>query len=780
MESARRGSGSLPSLTVLLLALLIAGTAFAQQDRGWRAHTSMRQVRALVAGGSAVWGGTSGGLFRYDRESRELTRYTTVEGLSQIDVRALAYDSERAHVWIGYADGRLDRLDPATETVVSVGAVERATRYPDRAIHALSVRENRLLVGTAFGLVVVDLEGPQVRDSYVRFGDQTEARSVRDVAIGSVEGEGTGSDRYWLATEDGVVHAAIDHPNLRDPDAWTLESVAGAEGPLLSTVLHENALYVGATNGGFVREGGTYTRVWQTERPVRDLLSGPTGLVGVFQFALRRSDREDRLTLAGRSDLRAIATTPGGTYWVADGERGLASFTELPATGPVDTTDEVVPAGPYHGLFGDLDVDGEGRLWAGGSPGPGTGFYRLSPDGWTSFTRQFVPDLGDRDGFDVVEPAPDGGVWAGSQGDGLVRLGRDGSIQIFDASNSALEPAPGTPDFVRVSGIAAASDGSTWVTNLFADPSLVVRDREGNWHGLPHLQSGPDVSGARFEHVFVDRGGRKWIGLREEQDAEVGRGLMVFDDGGTPAEQSDDRYRVVEEGGFNAGLPDNTVTSFAQDGAGRVWIGTESGLAYFPAPSAVIPGGTGTGAQWPVREGSLFLNELAVSDIAVDPAGRKWLATTDGAWLIDAAATEVRMHLTRENSPLFSDNVVAVTVDPTTGHVYFATDAGLLSMRGSALRPAERAGSLEVYPNPVERASLGADGLITVDGLVADARVRIVTPSGRLVHRVRASSGRVQWDGTDRSGRPVPPGVYLVVAAGGDEGGAFGKIAVVE
>ena len=104
----------------------------------------------------------------------------------------------------------------------------------------------------------------------------------------------------------------------------------------------------------------------------------------------------------------------------------------------------------------------------------------------------------------------------------------------------------------------------------------------------------------------------------------------------------------------------------------------------------------------------------------------------------------------------------------------------MLSVRGSASRPAETAGALKVYPNPVETEALGTAGLVTIEGLVAASQVRIVTPSGRLVASFQAESGRIQWDGTDQTGRAVPPGMYLIVATGDSGGSSFGKLAVTE
>jgi hypothetical protein len=64
---------------------------------------------------------------------------------------------------------------------------------------------------------------------------------------------------------------------------------------------------------------------------------------------------------------------------------------------------------------------------------------------------------------------------------------------------------------------------------------------------------------------------------------------------------------------------------------------------------------------------------------------------------------------------------------------------------------------------------------------VAETRIRILTADGQVVASFEARGGAATWDGRDqRTGQPVPSGVYIVAAAGaGGEGTAYGKIAVI-
>jgi len=165
----------------------------------------------------------------------------------------------------------------------------------------------------------------------------------------------------------------------------------------------------------------------------------------------------------------------------------------------------------------------------------------------------------------------------------------------------------------------------------------------------------------------------------------------------------------------------------------------------------------------------------------VDPAGRIWFATNDGAWLIEAGegGYDLVEHFTSDNSPLFSDEVLSVDVDASTGNVFFSTDRGLLSYASDAIAPVQEAGELMVFPNPIRIADL-SNPSVYVEGLVPATDIRVVTPAGHLVRRMQARGGRTRWDLLDEEGNRVRSGVYLIIAVGqNDEGTSVGKVVVI-
>jgi hypothetical protein len=221
-----------------------------------------------------------------------------------------------------------------------------------------------------------------------------------------------------------------------------------------------------------------------------------------------------------------------------------------------------------------------------------------------------------------------------------------------------------------------------------------------------------------------------------------------------------------------------------EDNDGLVWIGTDKGLA-FMINFGIVARDPGAAPIWPQladrTQGTFLLNGIKINDLAVDPANRLWVATDEGVSVVQEVegGYELAETYTDRNSPLFSNVVVAIEIDPTTGRVYMATDQGLISVESDAIAAQEQVEDLKVYPNPV-RIRDGIEPSIYVDGLVDETDLRVVTLDGELIARMETRGGRARWDGRDITGDFVSSGVYLVVAVGRDgQGAAYGKVAVI-
>ncbi|MDX1531876.1 MAG: two-component regulator propeller domain-containing protein, partial [Rhodothermales bacterium] len=639
-----------------------------------------------------------------------------------------------------------------------------------------------------FGVVVFDAEQAEVVDTYERFGTFPGGAAVRDVLFAPLP---DGAPGIWVATDEGVAYAPLSAPILREPGVWTAE--ADSPESVLSLAYFDGRVWAGAEQrsgdeeaGVFVRDADGWERLGFTPRSVPDLLVRDGRIVVVSPFLVYvRSEGgsgvgSNRLLLGEDtfSLFQAGVYGPDGRLWVGDAARGLFAFPDLVASGQVEVPPAaaVLPSGPLTNTILDFDLTPDGTLWVGYDDASSfiNGFGRLDEGGWTNFSTESGA-LSDRADVQEVHASADGSVWFGTVGSGVYRVTPEGEIARYTQENSTLDDAPGSPGYVVSLGIGTDEAGRAWVTNRFTPFALHVWTPEGEWHALRQPAAIP--SNLNFAEVYIDRFGQKWVTLVRPSLS----GYAVIDTGDDPLSTDDDRAIYVgAAGSAGEGLPSEGVNAFAEDLDGRMWIGTERGLAVVFSPGSVFAGDPSLAQPTWARTADgndFFLRDLRIFDIAVDPANGKWLASSNGVWLLNAEGNAVVEHFTSANSPLPDDVVVAVDVDPRTGAVYFATGAGIYVWRGEAVVAAEDADDLFVYPNPFRPAE-HADG-IRIRGLLDGSDVRVLTVDGQVVAAFSTRGGSVRWDGRDqRTGAPVPSGVYIVAATADGET-SYGKVAVL-
>ena len=171
---------------------------------------------------------------------------------------------------------------------------------------------------------------------------------------------------------------------------------------------------------------------------------------------------------------------------------------------------------------------------------------------------------------------------------------------------------------------------------------------------------------------------------------------------------------------------------------------------------------------------------LTVNAIAVDPLNQKWVATTEGVILYSPDGTQALASYTVESTAgkLIDNNVKSIAIDPGTGTVYFGTTGGLASLSTPAVAPKAQFDKISVYPNPY---FVPNGTQLTVDGLVANSSIKVLTIDGRLVREIKTPGGRIGfWDGRDEQGNVVASGVYIIAGftQDGSQAGK-GKVAVI-
>lgn len=330
----------------------------------------------------------------------------------------------------------------------------------------------------------------------------------------------------------------------------------------------------------------------------------------------------------------------------------------------------------------------------------------------------------------------------------------DGSV--YEYVNQQLKARYHNQINAPVVSMDCTSDGDLFVLYASAENPVQVFDHNGNWHTATSFNSIKSSSPKQLlfvnDNIVLVNTGKQ--------------GIFAVDLGGTPLDFSDDKTSVVQvvSGGVRVGTE---INAMMLSKSGYLYAGTDKGVAYTITPELAVEGGANfirpIITETNDRDGSYsqyLLSSKTVTSIAEDAAGRKWIATKSaGVFVVNDDCNEEIMRFNERNSPLPSDTVYNVAIVQNTGEVFFHTRCGLASYISDAQKSADDLNNILVYPNPVRP---DYQGEIHISGLESGSDVRITDVAGHLVHKDVAESGLLSWDGNNLNGRRCATGVYLV------------------
>ena len=206
-----------------------------------------------------------------------------------------------------------------------------------------------------------------------------------------------------------------------------------------------------------------------------------------------------------------------------------------------------------------------------------------------------------------------------------------------------------------------------------------------------------------------------------------------------------------------------------------MWVATNNGL------NAVRGEYSRTNADFDVTSWKVYntangLPANATTALAEDDWGRIWVGTEDGLARID---TEGQVEFALDTSDgLVNNRVNSLYFDRENDELWIGTLAGMsrlqLGTSGTAAGPQAYA-----YPNPFHIGVRGAS--LTFADLPLGAGVRIFTAAGELVRQLdgAAGEGAVTWNGQSAAGFLVGSGIYYFAAQAETGDAVRGKFAVI-
>jgi len=724
----------------------------------FKEYLSYNKFQSVAQDKENIYAATDQSIMVVDKEDRSLSKWSKLNGLSDVGIKTI-HNSTDGQLIIAYINSNIDVIKDYK--VYNIRDILNKQLTGSKAINHIYTHDGFAYLSCDFGVVILDLESLLIKDSWFTVR-QNETYFAQCLTIHN--------HHYYLATNQGVFSLPDSALNAADFSTWKLESELPQTQCNQLCSYDEKLFAVYSTQNDkdtlFVYENS----IWKTDTSIEmqyyksfDVKNGKMLVCDrdyVKVFTHENYEQYDCYW-----DSYAAILDENMNIWVADNSSGLLfidtqnnSSKIYRGEGPANNSAynmcftngilAVVPGTRSNAIIPDWNTPGaistlnEGKWWT-----------RYNFD-WT------------KRGFNsvVINPLNPNEIFIASWVRGLYKINKDNNETFcYDSTNSPLisERENGA---IFLSGLSIDKQNNLWMLQTEVRDLIKVKElntQEEKWHSFnlfPYETKGD----AYAEHLLIDSRNYKWITLPRTNQ------LVVFFENGSLTNDALHKKAEVDLASQVINQA-SRITCITEDKEGRIWTGSDQGIkVIYDAASVfnrtiyaknILIEQQGIGDSSYVEP--LFAYEY-ITCITVDDADRKWIGTRNaGAFLISPSGTQELFHFNTDNSPLFSNQINDIKINPENGEVFFATEGGLISYKGTATVGKENYKEILVYPNPVREDYYGP---IAVKGLMENSFCKITDAAGNLVWQGYAYGGQLIWNGKDFYGKRPATGVYFVMA----------------
>lgn len=757
---------------------------FAQVETGsWRLHTATMRALDIAQDDEFVYTAYENGLMKYHLATKEKTLLNKMNGLSDILLSCIYYDTLDQALYIGYKNGNIDKI--SGNTVINIPAIKLASISGSKKINRFYRFGTTVYIATDFGVVLVNPLKNEIKDTYY---PTNSVQPIVDIEI---------KDQQILALSPSKLFIGnIGDVLLPSPQGWTQDMrvpmVFNSTYAAIEKVNEE--VFVLQKSNAFGND--TILKLTPTEFVYFDYYSIGLEIANLTQHenkldvladgALLTYNSSGQLIESALSFYLGIYFRPNQMVVLENGEKWMADE----FSGPIRVIgaysyEKVTYPGPPRNDFYAMDWNKGKLAIASGrlefkSPGfLRHGYYLFQDENWSyndNTTLSQWQGIDIHDFIDIsVNPKNPEEVAVSTYSAFPVSIinTADNTCSVYDQTNSPIQLSLAGNGWSLASDVCFDTKGNLWVLNGWSDRPLVVKHADNTWSAF---DCGVEARNKYTTRMVSDKDQNLWF-------ATETNGLFGYNYSETLDNIGDDFHINLTSGDYSGALPSDNVTALAVDLDGELWIGTDAGFAvlYNTTGSFTANPGDYNAQRIKVRfEGNVeyVLGSTHITDIEVDGGNRKWMATAGaGLVLLSSDGSEIIKQFTKENSALISNNIYDIKMNQETGELFIITDLGLVSYRSDASQDDADYSSTKVFPNPVRP---GYEGLITIQGIRYDSDVKVTDVAGNLIFKTTSNGGTATWDGKRVDGSRVESGVYLIWTAT-NEGSSnkVGKVVVV-
>ncbi len=741
-----------------ILIFLFINITFSQVDysNSWEDFYSYNNVKKFIKVDNEIYAIVDNAIFTFNVNTSEITKISSVNGLSGETTTSLFYSKTFDKVIIGYETGLLEIIDSNNNITIAKDIVN-FNYSGNKQINNITEYNNKLYLSTSFAIIVYDIENLQFGDTYF-IGNQSSEIIINQIKINQ--------NIIYAATENGIFTADVTNRNLIDFNNWTQHFSANFS----ALEVFNNTVFVSNNRTLYTIENNTLIQQKIYPTAIRNLKSSAKNLIISTQRSVYVNDESNFEILNYTTSVTDTFYFDLNTAYYEDNKLylGTKEFGILKSNFEnISSFEEIHPEGPVSNLPFSIGVN-DNNLWvvyggystAYGPLGKRLGYSHFNGDNWlnTSYSEIGVADLVNI----TFDPTHENKVYISSWGGGMIIVEDDLLTTYWNHTNSGLEKLDyPNPSYIstRINGSAFDSQGNLWISNAWVDNRIKKYSANGTWSSFD-MSSVITNPAFGLNELIIDKTNNIWIGSRRN-------GVLVFNENGN-------NKKSLTTELMKGSLPDLNVRTVKADSNNRIWIGTKKGLVVFYNAANVFNSTINDAEPIIILDDGIpkkLLGEQPINSIAIDGADNKWFGTeTGGVLQTNPSGTTTLKNFNKDNSPLPSNNILKIGVDTNSGKVYFATDKGIVAFNSNVSLYGDTLPEVYAYPNP----STKNNEFITIDGrngshLPNGTNVKILDTAGNLVYETNTKEGqeifggKIVWNKTNLSGNKVASGIYIVL-----------------
>ena len=757
--------------SLLIFLLFFSLHAFCQNNQVWQGYFSYNHITDISETADRIYASSENAYFTKNLTTNDIATVSSINGLKS-DVITSIYRSESKNItFIGNQSGLLLLVKNDGTVLQKRGIIDEVPVSPlIKKINHFLEDNNKLYVSCDYGISVFDLETLEFGNTYY-MGPSGANIAVMQTTISN----GFIYAATTYPSGSGIRRANLSNPFLDDYNQWV--DISGFFWVGVTTF--NNTIYAARIDNKLYKYDGTsFIQLAQYTQDIKDIRANGNYLivttnneVFIYNQAMIMTAHIVNTQVTGAAATFTCATVINDLIYIGTNERGILSSNILSPT----NFNEIKPDGPEKNYVFRVKKSNT-ALWALYGRYNRT-YNPYNPDPPYGLFQYPISKYTNQDGWDMIpysdlfgakslsslafNPNNENEFYVSSYFSGLLKVVNEVPTVLYDNTNTGTTGLQllSAVDGIRVNGPVYDRNGDLWMTENYVDKPLKVRRAGGSWQWYDFTNVIGDTNLECYGVLAVDKNGTKWI-------PTIRNGLIAYN------EQQNNKSIVIKTE-INGNLPDTDVRCVAIDNRNQLWIGTARGLRIVQSVDLFTSQDEIQTTAIIIEEeidGEVLAQELFyeqfILDIAVDGANRKWVSTADaGVFLVSPNGQQTIYHFTKENSPLPSNNIVDIEVDGLTGEVFFATDKGLVSFKGTATKPNDDLSNVYVYPNPVRPEFTGT---VKISGLTDKANIKITDIEGNLVYETTSAGGTIEWDTSAFSKYRVASGVYMIFVAAQD------------